>query len=257
MSDITNDYEIRVFAMQRSGHHAIIEWILGHFDGATCFINDFSRMRDIRKQVAYTNTSPISAKMDMAGKFFRKECLLMNFEEENLKKVYSKLENHTHHPRGSSGKVINILVLRDPHNLFASRLRMAQNANSNRERWIGDRAVALWMQYAKEFIGEENNLPEGTICISYNDWFSDIEYRRGLSEKLCLEFTDKNKLDVPNYGGGSSFDKLSKKGAATEMKVLERWKAFRGNRRYERIFKSNPEMVSFSEKIFGKIKEET
>jgi len=254
MSDIINDYEIRVFAMQRSGHHAVMEWVLGHFEGPVCFINDFSRLRDMKKQAVYRNISEGDAKADRLGKFIKKECLLVNFEEEYLRTIDKKISQHTNYPRGISERTLNVLILRDPHNLFASRLKMARNANSNRERWIGKKAVNLWLQHANEFMGKTSILPEGTIMINYNEWFSNEEYRRSLSENFELEFTDKNKLVVPRYGGGSSFDKLSKKGAATDMRVLERWKAFSDNKKYNKIFKDNPKLNKLSDEIFGSIR---
>src|SRR5687768_15041531 len=33
-----NDLEIRVHAMARSGHHAVMNWMLKHFDGAVYFL---------------------------------------------------------------------------------------------------------------------------------------------------------------------------------------------------------------------------
>lgn len=255
MSDIINDYEIRVFAMQRSGHHAVMEWILGHFDGPVCFINDFSRLKNLAKQAVYRNINTVNINNDMAGKFIKKECLLINFEEESLKPALIKLSKNSYYPRGKSKEIINVLIMRDPYNLFASRLQMAKNADSNRERWIGDKAAKLWIQHAEEFLKIRSDLPGKTVFINYNKWFQDQEYRKELSQEFGLEFIDKTLLNVPKYGGGSSFDKMTKKGSATDMKVLDRWKRFEGNKMYKSFFDTHAGIIELSNKIFGKIKE--
>src|ERR1700730_9867565 len=39
-STIVNKREFRVFAMKRSGHHAVINWLLLHFTGPAYFLNN-------------------------------------------------------------------------------------------------------------------------------------------------------------------------------------------------------------------------
>lgn len=37
--------------------------------------------------------------------------------------------------------------------------------------------IDLWIDYAKEYLGETNYLKHNKICINYNQWFADVEYQ--------------------------------------------------------------------------------
>ena len=78
--------------------------------------------------------------------------------------------------------------------------------------------------------------------------------RKEISKKLGLEFVDDGFQMVPSHGGGSSFDGTTKDNNAETMKVLQRWKQFRGTEKFEEIFE-NEELVSLSRGIFGEIRE--
>lgn len=38
--DMTNQKQINVYALQRAGNHAVINWIIAQQQGFTCFLND-------------------------------------------------------------------------------------------------------------------------------------------------------------------------------------------------------------------------
>lgn len=56
---------------------------------------------------------------------------------------------------------------------------------------------------------------------------------------------------VSTYGGGSSFDNQNTN--ASQMKVLERWREYENIEAYRNLFRNDTELVSLSERIFGKI----
>jgi len=258
-----NNLEIRVIAMRRSGHHAIINWIRGLFKDTqrVCFINEISSLHTPLKQCSFTGFSKEEIHNDINGNFVKKDALILNFEEASVKELEKKLKicnSKGFYPRGGSKKILNVLVLRDPYNNFASRLALAnQLITKEKERgrtggkhcrmWISDKKVELWCEHARNFLSHPN-----LICINYNNWFSDIEYRKSVALKLGLKFRDNNRNQVAKEGGGSSFDGLTKQNKAREMNVLNRWKNFKHDKTYKGII-SDPELIDLSNKIFGKI----
>ena len=111
--------------------------------------------------------------------------------------------------------------------------------------------VDLWIDYAKEYLGETNYLKHNKVCINYNQWFADIEYRREIAEKLQVKFSDAGIDKVTVFGGGSSFEGKQFDGKATSMDVLNRWHKFCDYPQYKQFF--NEEVLKYSEKIFGHI----
>lgn len=85
------------------------------------------------------------------------------------------------------------------------------------------RVIGLWKSHAREFLGISDLLPN-KVCISFNRWYSHVEYRRALSRRLGLEFSDTGFARVPRYGRGSSFDGRRYDTYTRKMKVLERHK---------------------------------
>jgi len=242
-----NDFEIRAIAMQRSGHHAVINWISGLFEenDRVCFLNDFSRFKRPMQQSSYVNFSEEEIRKDIGGNFAKKKALIMNFEEIHVKDFESILKKNNNYPRGSSRKIVDILVLRDPYNMFASRYRRSIIAGNKQDKWIGKACADKWCEHARVFLNNKR-----ILCINYNKWFSCIEYRRSLARRIGLKFNDRNISKVSKHGGGSSFDRMTLGGQ--DMKVLNRWEQYSDDPIYNKIF--NKDVRHLSEKIFGDIR---
>jgi len=182
----------------------------------------------------------------------RKSCYAFNIEERHVKQIRGVLaETEKIWRYGTSGRIIEILVLRDPFNLFASRLkaRWSQPKGGRYSQWLDNRAVKMWKSYAQEFLGITTFYPSA-IKIKYNDWFTSQEYRQDISRQLGLPFTDEGLLLVTDDGQGSSFDGVNYNGRANQMQVLDRWKSCMGNKAYLRVFQDE-ELMSLAGKIFG------
>ena len=122
-------------------------------------------------------------------------------------------------------KTVNVLVLRDPRNLFASRIRMASRLDVpcfRTDRTSMQRFVDLWKAQAREFLGITSVL-RNRVCIYYNTWFSSRAYRSEISNRLHLTFTDNGFNEVSDEGGGSSFDGMAFDGKGSQMNVLSRY----------------------------------
>jgi hypothetical protein len=121
--------------------------------------------------------------------------------------------------------IIHILIIRDPVNMFASRIRKAWRVDSpaypRSYNPVMERAVRLWKTYAREFLGHTNIL-QPKLCISYNAWHTSATYRHTVADQLGLSFDDSAFERVPRIGGGSSFDGTTFNDSGSQMNVLNR-----------------------------------
>jgi hypothetical protein len=246
-----NEYELHVFAMQRSGHHAVCRWLGGHFPSKYAFINDISRLKDFKRQAAFYGFNNLEKERELNGKLAYKDALIINVEERAFKDGGRKFFKQTkYYPRGRSRKTFNIIVLRDPLNFFASRIKFSERRKSQARVWLTTEAIEMWKDYTREFLGETNYLKEPKIMINYVDWFTDIDYRRSISAQLDLKHSERYLQHVPNYGKGSSFSLRAMNNRAQDMKVLDRWKNYQDHAFIKRLLKDE-EVMKLSKEIFG------
>lgn len=222
-----------VIAMRRSGHHPIIRWIAGHFQRTT-FNNDFGEEGSNQHREIKTGEFGLPGiyeyKDDGTG-----ECDITNYEDffvEDALKV------------AKSGRVI--LIIRDPFNCFASRLKACFNFRHEKHiNAANDRAIDLWLDHARSI-----NRPK-IYPILYNNWFVDEEYRRKISVELCGRPYSTRHLDtVSPFGRWSSFDGASYEGKASQMDVFNRWRNYTDNEEFRRAL-SHPEIITKAQEIFG------
>lgn len=247
-----NGTEIRVVGMSRSGNHAIINWILAQSPGRTCFLNcaepgynPFVSARPRTPELPGWRASyrDFDIEAERAGRLSRKDLLIHSYEDTFLG-PFKKRENEERLQTwvGSSARRIDLLVLRDPRNLFASRLASGYG-------WLEDELVArVWSQHAREFLGLRRNLRQERLMLSYNEWVTSADYRREVATALGLEFDDSAAHKVP-AAGGSSFDGTAYDGRAEEMPVLRRWHGYVDEPRFHRLL--TPAVLELSDRIFG------
>ena len=251
----TNELEIHVIALRRSGHHAIINWILQQLDCQACFLNN---CRPGRNPFASCSTwdsllTTVDLPQEAAGTLSHKECLIFNYEDCPLR--YLQLETlEANHDAwlGRSRRRLQLLVHRDPFNLFASKLRWARGTKFQPTMESLNFHVQVWKAYAREFLRQTHYVPDA-IPVSYNGWVAHKEYRQELAEQLQLAFSDKGVEEVAKWGPatwGDSFDGLDYDGRAQAMKVFERWKHFRDDPFYRQLMQ-DPELWTLSNEIFG------
>src|SRR4051812_25068332 len=200
-----NETEIRVVGMSRSGNHAIINWILAQAPGRTFFLNcaepgwnPFVSARPRTPELpgwrAPYGGFDVEAERD--GRLSRKDLLVHSYEDTFLG-PFKKAENEARHDEwvGRSARRIDLLVLRDPRNLFASRIASGYG-------WLDDEIVIrIWSQHAREFLGRRRNLRQERLMLSYAQWVVSSDYRQALAEALGLEFDDTAARKVPAAAG--------------------------------------------------------
>jgi hypothetical protein len=178
-----------------------------------------------------------------------KHCLMLSIQDFNITSLVDGRDFIWERQKtiGESLRLFNILVLRDPFNMLASRLHKpgpVPKLIDNSE--ILDR----WEIYAEEYLGLTNFF-QSKLVVNYNLWFSSIDYRKQLSEQLGLSFTDAGLNVVPkSAGGGSSFDKNFYDGRGNQMKVLERWKVCQYDKRFCEAFRERHKLANLYRKIF-------
>ena len=239
---VGNASEIRVLAMRRSGHHAVIHWLLRQARGPALFLNDVSldpggELRGNRFS-RYLNLSAEAAERDRAGDWVNKELLVWNLEDRGVAELVDFCRRCP--GRGASGRVRHLIVVRDPWNWLASRFRAEPDDPLDRGA-----ALPRWREQARECLGRTALLP-GRLAVSFNRWVADEAYRRQLAAELGLPGDDAGFREV-EWPGGSSFG--SEGVRADNSVVLSRWREMAGEAAFRTAF--DPETVELGEALFG------
>lgn len=221
---------IFLYGIRRSGNHVLHNFLLHQYE-PPCH-----RILNVKYN--------IMALKESEGKQLVKDynLLLIGFESYPLATILGvECDNYFEKSLGIYDEVKNVIVLRDPWNLFASRLAHG----TKRLRHAAD---YLWVEYAKAFIDK----PYDAEYVNYNEFITNESYRRALSERIGGLFDDSSIDEVLNHGGGSSFDGMSYNGRGREMDVFHRWKVYRDDPKYKELF--TPEIEELAGKLFGQWK---
>ena len=238
-------------APRRSGHHAIIEWFSKQIPNDIHFLNDNDHAwgRPIRfpkvenGQLEYLNNQYKTDKVEIGDKD-----LIYNYEDRLLSSF-----NEPQHLKELENNDANIIILRDPFNLIASRMK----------HWVEKKpellqnGINLWVEYAEEILGVTNIIPNKHIIL-YNQWFTDANYRKTIVAWFNGKHDDSCINIVPEWGRGSTFDGLNYQNNASQMKVLERYKTiedkdFLSSLIVNEIFQNHTETI-FGGEIITEIK---
>lgn len=262
---VVQEKEIRFTGLSRSGNHAIINWVIRQIDGRYCFLNctepkhnPFLTARPLWEEDGQeydTNVPEFSLAQEQEGKFSAKDHLLYSHEDIFLGTLNHKVFRNNHDEWvGQSRDFKDVLILRDPFNLFASRIKsglMWGHFTHHGTRPISTKVlIRLYKQHAREFLGEKKNLKE-KVCINYNSWASSAAYRKEIAGQLEIPFSDKGIEEVSKVAGGSSFDGTKLSGKASSMKLHCRWKEFADDRGFWDLF--DDELLALTVAIFGEI----
>lgn len=222
---------------QRGGNHAISTWVINHYDKVIyrndILVSAYDYVIVTKGKKGQICQDPLQTGLDIIVGF--EKCTLPMYVEKH-KTLHRGLDRYI------------LVVMRNPFNLLASVMAY----RGRRGGWKLDpgRAMDLWVQIAREHLGETNRLDGlNSKIVNYDRWFVSEEYRRQISDFLDLEHTDAGLNRVSSYGGGSSFDKKRYHGKAQEMDVLNRWKVFADDRVYLDFLKRRPKIIELAEKI--------
>lgn len=252
----TNRYEIRVYATVRSGHHGVMQWLKGHFPGEILQRHNVSRVDWPAGPFIFTEYNKfneVGAPLPHTRPWSR-ELYLLNVEDANLETVRRNFdENRWHTFNGMSHRIVEVLVLRDPYNCFASIYRalgpfplMGTTYPGGQSLYVERGSVIeIWKQHAREFL--ESRLVPGAIKINFTQWMLSQAYRKSIAEEaMGLHFTDK---EFGVRGMSSSFD--GKFEDARHLKLFDRWRVFEMDQTFRKFF--DAEVHDLATKIFGEV----
>jgi len=225
------DHLITTFGLCRSGTHAVIYWMLGQSEDPKEFFNN-------QKLYGTCSARKVTGDYKLA---------IVGHEDYNIPKRSPYMCNEEKR-FGKVDKRTSVIIMRDPYNLFASRLGhkiIRQLTIKNRKKFI-----KIWKNWGREFLGDTKHVPN-KLGISFNQWFSDKSYRQKIAQHLGIPFNDTNINKLSLHGRGSSFDKKRFANDAHKMNVLGRWKHMVNDNTYMRIFQDK-EIIEISDRIFGK-----
>lgn len=202
--------------MKRSGNHALVNWLLPQLRCA--FVNNAIPLGPILRGHPFPATPPF------AEWWRRVEPGAMESDT-----VLVTLEDHDLSVMPFEPEVVDVrrlLLVRMPEQLFSSRLRKAGRvdmpAYPRGDGPVMQRAVSLWKQHARCWLGEEHASYGDCTPILFEAWFADPDYRRAVSARLGVAFDDSGFGKVTGEGGGSSFDGIGFDGRAHLMNVADR-----------------------------------
>ncbi len=288
-----NQLVVRVYGLQRSGNHAMIDWIMQQYAGhPTLLLNN---VRHGLEDPYLTCDRRVPHELGTADspealRAAPKALLVYSYEDARgrmtsdiafldsvLAVEATELEARF---LGSSARTLDVMVVRDPFNFFASRLKRLDTLTGRRDTEL---IVRDWKQLATRAARTPANESATEVVGNYNRWARERDYRVWLGAKVGGRYSDASMKKVAEFGGGSSFEKqleplragdfvrkwrkaldLSRYRnighylrrlrvpPATKMKVTERWLQSRADPTFRDIF-LDPEILELSEHLFGRI----
>jgi hypothetical protein len=240
------DHEILVvFGMRRSGNHVAINWILNQIGGTAAFYNNIT-----------PTEPPYSARMSefrlRPGRAGPR--IVLSYEDVTPQDMLAGplgdylAARAAQNGAGGGAGVRFALVLRDPYNLFASRLQKWP------ERFADPDQIKAQIQlYTQLAALAESPRPiwrdAPLVPVLYNDLLSDADARARIATALGIRPGNRGLDHVPAYGHGSSFDGTGMSGDAMRGHVFDRWRALQDDPVFRTIL-SNPDLHRIGTRLF-------
>lgn len=235
-------YDILVlFGMRRSGNHLAINWILEQIPGCAVFYNN------IRQNAHPFDVGMREYRMRRGN---RRPKIILSYEDLTPDQIAAGplpdfLADRT---RRHNATVQCGVILRDPYNLFASRLRKWPERFANEADIRAQQELyANHAQFAQApgiVFGDAPVVP-----ILYNRLVTDPGYRTELAGKLAIDPGDAGLDEVPVYGHGSSFDGYQTASANVKAGVFDRWQSSLSDPTFRQVV-SDPRIQSLARSLF-------
>ncbi|HET7463515.1 MAG TPA: hypothetical protein VFJ82_19840 [Longimicrobium sp.] len=228
-----------VFGLRRAGNHALAEWLKGHFaEGDVLYLNsaEIAHFRTEGDTLAVDGADYAGVRLSGG-----ESVLLVGYENLDF------LDFPLAHNARVAARADLLVVLRDYPNMAASIARSARDRPEHVYRHRLRDFPEQWAAYARHF----ERRTGGFVYLSFNEWFSSLEYRRDLSARLGLAFSDRGKGAVSAHGLGSSFDGMAMDGAAASMDVLNRWRRMEGDDLFDFLLLAGADNLELNARLFG------
>lgn len=283
MPAATNRHEFRVFAMKRSGHHAIMAWLMRHFHGPIYFLNNCSfatttlfsstRVGQFDQQSLFGGRVSIffeRGEMVEQIEHLRKDELLDDplLRLRKLVAAEDELLERSGFPTERDAYLFNLEDFDLCHMTHVPFDRMTRGlSKTNHElivlrdpyNWLASRykgnfpinqeIIDAWKSHCRETL-QTTRFLDHPVTVNYDRWFVDGTYRQQLSNELGLSGPEPGIGEMTNFGGGSSFSGMEFRSAAEQMDVLNRWRVFEDDPDFQRIFVGQEELIELANQLF-------
>jgi hypothetical protein len=246
--------------MRRSGNHVVLNW--SRLATIAFFMNDILREEQVVKLLG----DPVKPKG--FWRWFLRLCARKRMRQplrQDGRKLFTDglcvsledwpIEDPIFDPWPRN--IQHVLLIRDPLNMFASRIRRydAMHTAFSRERAhvYFENSIALWKSHAREFLGDTDHLP-GHVGIYYDRWVSDPGYRAAIAMQLGVAADEAALGIVPPQGGGSSFEGMAPLGKDAVARRLTRHSQLRDDerQRFARITE-DPELQALRVRVLERV----
>jgi hypothetical protein len=286
MQRFHNDFEFRVFAMKRSGHHAVMDWLRRHFSGPVYLLNNCSYSRT--SLFCSTRRGHLSEETRFGGRVslcFNGRQLIRQAEHVRKDELLDAPHARLAALESSERRLLDESPLPPRRDAYLFNLEdfpldrvgevpfdAADRGRSERVRnvvvlrdpfnWLASRfkgnfpideeVIAAWCTHCREALRETAHLDDPLI-VNYNRWFSEPAYRQALTNQLGLDIPEPGIGELADFGGGSSFSGLEHRRDAASMDVLNRWKLLQDEPGYRALFAGRPDLPQLGERLFPEI----
>jgi hypothetical protein len=140
-----------------------------------------------------------------------------------------------------------ILIIRDPYNWLASTIK--RQDTSLDQLYVKKNILIKYMNQAlniRDYVGSP------VVTINYNKWATEKGYRNDICQRLDIPFSetaDKTLMQVPDFGGGSSFTRTAPMRDKNRSDIFNRWQEFTTNRDYLELL-NDEHLIELSEQLF-------
>ncbi len=244
-----NKTELKVLGMRRSGNHAVIMWMMraaraGAPDAEHVFLNNCKisenayRLQADFRPPEYSDDEYRRIRERRNRAYLPTDFLVRSFEDYDLSQFRAP-ENEAHY--GRALRRLCAVIIRDPLNLFASRLKAG---------YVGAKSplslMDLYLDHASTLLKTAEEFP-----ILYNQWLVSESYRDDLLARLHLSGADLPSDKAESFGPGSSF---TGRGAELDKKqLLRRWEAYRDDPWFKREILGNSDLMDITRTHFPEV----
>ena len=238
------DYQINVWAMRRSGIHAITSWLrtMANPLRGSVLANDQVWPWQFLKDPVFDPPRLYDA--NNVGMH------MMTWEDQTVDQL-TKWRLLRWAPEARFN--VDVVLVRDPFNWAASRLEaMKCGGHWAQVVKLDEDIMARWWEWASMVEYLMDNPRHGVVPIVFNEWFTNSRYREERARWIVpgLQYRDGGVHRVSHHGGGSSFNGTEYDGNTKAMKVLDRWQRFRNNTTWKRLC-GQEEVRRIAHRLFG------
>lgn len=249
---------LNVFALRRAGQHAIMNWLGESLENSGVDVGHANNIYEHRHNESQRIEARASTGAEAIERSGSHDLIIANYEDATYSERHESPAYRDFHS-ASQVTARDIIIVRDYYNLLASRLAKKADIENNGRNAVGWRnpedVEAAWMDH----MTHGHTSPENPMLVSYNEWFSSKAYRKRLANLLDTESAEQALSTVPDFGGGSSFERRSHNGQAATMNVLSRWSSLSSESLVEEyallIEDLDPATIRLNNEVFGIDKE--